>query len=459
MIQNGEMIIAGVSGGADSVCLLFLLCRLQKSIDFRLKAVHIHHMIRGEEADRDAAFVKELCERFQVPLLLEKTDVPALAKRQKQSLEEAGREARYAAFCKAAKEFSGKIAVAHHREDNAETVLLNLARGGGIRGLSGIRPVSETGGCTVIRPLLFESRKEIEACLKEQGIPFCEDGTNADTGYLRNAVRHRVLPELSAVNEQAAAHIAKTAQMLGEIEDYLERETEKAFSEAVLLCGTELVVLPEKLKEQDPVLQKRIVHLALAKAAGARKDLASSHVEAVRALAFLQSGRRISLPYGLTAFRQFDQIIIRKEEAETVLRPAEIRKEEIGETETLLSLSTGLRLGFRKAAVNDSNRALLMEKNQYTKAFDYDKILGVIKVGEKHAGDVIELKSGRKPLKRLFIDEKIPLESRRKIPVLKDNERVIWVVGSRICESCKITDETKTALIIRADGGEHECEY
>lgn len=459
MIKSGEEIVAGVSGGADSVCLLFLLSELREKISFSLKAVHINHMIRGEAADQDEEFVKSLCKRLQIPLIARSVNVPLLAKERKMSEEEAGREARYKVFFEAAGENGGKIAVAHHREDNAETVLLNLIRGTGIRGLSGIRPVSFRNGFQIIRPLLFQSRKEIEAFLEEKQIPFCEDATNRDTDYSRNALRLNVLPELQKLNGKASFHISETAKALGEIEEFLEKETEKAFREAVVLCGGETRIFRNVLLEKDPAIQKRIVLKALAREAGLRKDLSSAHVDAVLNLTALQSGRSCDLPYGLTARRQYEEICITKKETVSHRKTAVILKSEISETGKTITLEDGNELEFKKIPVNNGNRKQLSKKNQYTKAFDYDKIKRLIMVGEKVPGDVISLKTGHKTLKKLFQDEKIPLNQREKLLVLKDEESVIWVVGSRISEDHKITDHTKTALVIKAGKGEVGREY
>lgn len=458
MINRGEKIVVGVSGGADSVCLLFLLCGYRKQAGNDLLAVHINHMIRGEEADRDEAFVKELCGRLNVPLISKRINVPLFSKENGLSEEEAGRTVRYQAFFEAAGDSPSKIAVAHNREDNAETVLLNLARGAGLRGASGMRPVTQHQGYTVIRPLLEISRTEIEGWLKEEGTTWCEDSTNEGEAYSRNTIRHKVLPELERINSRAASHICGTASQLSEIEEYLEKETEKAFEEAASFRDGEVLLFREQLLALDPVIQKRVIYRAIVHAAGRKKDISSGNVEAVRNLLFLQSGRSADLPCGLFALRRYEEIVLSAAKEAEKKEPVVFRKEDAGETEKTVSLPDGSRLIFRKIAVNNGNRAELMEKNIYTKAFDYDKILGVIKVGEKVPGDVIELKTGRKTLKKLFIDEKIPADQRNKIPVLRDEKSVIWAVGSRISERHKITENTKTALTVEIDKGERRRE-
>lgn len=471
LIHTNDEVVIGVSGGADSVCLLLLLRQYQNSCPFGLTAVHVNHMIRGEEADRDEAFVKELCETLGVPCITKKVDVPRLARELGESEEEAGRRARYDAFLEAARakeESEVRIAVAHHMDDNAETVLLNLIRGSGIKGLSGMQPESELHGCRIIRPLLAFSRSGIEAYLNEKGAAYCTDATNLDAGYTRNAVRLNVLTELGRLNSRATEHINASAMQLREIEEYLEEETDRLYEE---VAGEEGLNIP-KLKALPKVLAQRVVLKAIAAAAKSAKDITAVHVEDVLKLTGLQSGRKISLPYGIQARRQYDEILFEEqsgrdnnsvtEDGESGDSAADADEPE-GAGRVFLRLpkeDPSLDRGFiyplpgnreiklQIIPVDDSNRAELTQKNIYTKCFDYDTIIGTINVGEKVQGDRIFLRSGMKTIKKFFIDEKIPYDERGKILLLKDDESVIWIIGSRISERHKITTGTKKALIV-----------
>lgn len=455
LIHTNEKVVIGVSGGADSVCLLLLLHMYSKEHPCCLHAVHVNHMIRGKEADSDQAFVEKLCGQLSVSCTTRSIDVPLLAKERHESLEEAGRKARYDCLLEIAKAEDAVIAVAHHKNDNAETVLLNLVRGTGIRGLSGMQAVGWKDGCRIIRPLLNNSREEIEAFLTEQGVPFRTDASNLDDGYARNAVRLNVMPELLKLNERAAEHIAETAAQLSEIEEFLTAETLKSYQRVA--GGGETISLSVPEMEQLPAaILKRVVHKALAEAAGSAKDISSSHINDVICLMRLQSGRKVCLPYGLTARRQYDEILITHEEKEE--ESAEpfvtISKEELKE-EKSFSLPGQKKVSFRLVDVDDSNRAELIQKNLYTKAFDYDTIKGTINVGEKVPGDRIFLRNGMKTVKKFFVDEKIPATERKKILLLKDTESVMWIIGFRISEPHKISDQTKQALIVNVtDGGE-----
>lgn len=458
LLEENAHIVAGLSGGADSVCLTLFLKRYCEEKGGSLTAVHINHKLRQEAAEADASFAERFCEEQGIPCRMETVDVRALAAELHISEEEAGRTARYQAFVRIAKEEKGIIAVAHHMNDNAETVLLNLVRGAGIRGLTGMKPENRMEGCRLIRPLLFADREQIEAYLKERDIPFCTDSTNADLSYARNRIRHAVLPELSKVNSRAAEHICRSAQSLYEIEAYLEKETEKKREHILSAEKGEVRIRLTELEKEEPLFAKRIVYRGIALAAGAEKDITAEHVAAVLSLAGLQSGRRISLPYGLTALRVYDEICLAKEE-ETERDPApdvEIPKEALGEEAVQIPLPGGRMAVLTVVPAGPENRERLIKKNTYTKAFDYDKIVGVIKVGKKVPGDRIVLKNGTKTLKKLFTDEKIPADKRAEVLLFKDAESVFWVVPFRISEQHKITENTKRAVVISIKGEENE---
>ena len=225
MIEENDHVAVGVSGGADSVCLLLLLCELRKSMHFRLTAVHVEHGIRGAESLADAAFVKQLCADWNVPLRTFSVDALHQAKTQHQSLEEAARELRYRCFYEACRKCqANRLAVAHHGDDCAETVLFHLSRGTGLRGLCGIVPVRELPEqkLTLIRPLLCVTKAEVEAYLEQIGQEYRTDSTNADVAMSRNRIRSQVLPQLCEVNTAVVPHIVRTAGYLEEICEYLD---------------------------------------------------------------------------------------------------------------------------------------------------------------------------------------------------------------------------------------------
>lgn len=270
MIEKGDRIVIGVSGGADSVCLLMALCSLQEKLGFQVLICHVNHELRGEEAAQDEAYVEMLCHKMQVPFFAFHENVELIAKKRKESLEEAGRYVRRQAFEQLCKEQGGtKIATAHHSNDNAETMLLNMARGTGLRGLCGIRPVYGKW----IRPLLELSREEIEQWLKDCDIRYCVDETNQEDEYTRNRIRHHVIPTLEEqVNTRTVEHFVKLSEQAEEIYEYLEKQTDQAWNICVkqtdgLQSRKEIFLKAEEMKHLDPVIKKLLIQRSVSEVA------------------------------------------------------------------------------------------------------------------------------------------------------------------------------------------------
>jgi len=221
MLTEEDCVIVGVSGGADSVCLLLMLLEMRKEIGFDIVAVHVNHGLRGEEADEDEAFVKQFCVERDVLLETYFANIEDVAKERKMSTEEAGREVRRECFEQARIKYKGtKIALAHHQNDNAETFLFRLARGTGLKGLGGMAPVKDE----YIRPLLCVARNEIEAYLREQGISYCADASNESDEYTRNRIRNHMIPYLETeINSKTIEHMSETMEQMRQVQDYLEQ--------------------------------------------------------------------------------------------------------------------------------------------------------------------------------------------------------------------------------------------
>lgn len=227
LFEPGSQILAAVSGGADSVCLLYLLCQIREEWDLELRGFHIHHGLRGQEADRDERFTAELCNRLDIPYGFRHVDVKALVQETGLSWEEGARNLRYQVLEEEAVKWeiqskkTVKIAVAHHGDDNAETILHNLFRGSGLKGLGGILPVRGR----IVRPLLTAGRKEILNYLEKEGVSYCQDSTNQWEGYTRNRLRHNIIPLIcSQVNERGPEHILQAAKRISQADEYLEKQ-------------------------------------------------------------------------------------------------------------------------------------------------------------------------------------------------------------------------------------------
>ena len=349
MIPENKNIVVGLSGGADSVCLLYVLAALRKKLGLQLCAVHVHHGLRGVEADADEAYVRDICRAWDVPLKAMRIDAAALAKQWGIGCEEAGRRARYEIFEECLQEMGGcrgAIAVAHHRDDCAETLLFHMFRGTGLDGMAGIRPVRKTEReSMIIRPLLETGKTEIESFLQEKGISWRIDSTNTGEDYTRNRIRNRVLPYAEKeICSGAGAHLAKEAQLLAETADFVRSCTRQALERCRVeaddlkanACGIEIVehvgrregtaeyrrydkqtiikLNIELLQQEDIFLQKQCVRECLLEI-GTGRDLTAAHIEAVRHLVGTdcQSGRKLRIPAcQLEVERQFGLLVFHR---------------------------------------------------------------------------------------------------------------------------------------------------
>ncbi|MBQ7636234.1 MAG: tRNA lysidine(34) synthetase TilS, partial [Lachnospiraceae bacterium] len=255
LLDSGDGVLMGLSGGADSVCLLFMLNSLREEMELTIRAIHINHGIRGEEADRDEAFCKAFCEKLKVPFEAVHADIPALAKEEGLGLEEAGRKFRYDIFKERAKALGlNKIAVAHHMNDSAETMLFQMVRGSRLNGLSGIRPQNDN----IIRPLLCVTREEIEEVLAENGLEYVTDSTNLSSDYTRNYLRNEILPALEKLRPNACRHMAETAAYLARVADFMEKRAEEIYARAVEEEKGKLKLKVQELREADPLLSENV---------------------------------------------------------------------------------------------------------------------------------------------------------------------------------------------------------
>lgn len=475
LIQKDDMVFVGVSGGADSVCLLLLLQEYRKRVPFSVQAVHVEHGIRGEESREDAEFTRKLCERLGVSCHICEVDVPGYAREHRMGLEEAARSLRYDCFRRVAGESSAavkKLALAHHADDNAETVLFQLARGSGVRGLGGICMMRElTGGVTVVRPLLGVTRAQIEGYLREQGANWRTDATNEDTGYSRNRIRHNVLPELLKVNGRAVEHIAQSAAQLSELSDYVEQEAAGIAQRMCLWDAGGCVVFKELFEWYPAVLSGEVVYQAVSGVAGSSRDIGSVHIQAVERLAGLQVGRCVTLPYGILAERVYEGVRLMREAQGSGQQsggkrcrgddPAqegfEISLEELeekeGEWKTFLLPDGCLRLRVRTF----DGETEKIPKKTYTKLLNYDKIKHSMQFRKRAGGDYLTIDGDghRKKLKEYLIEEKVPRGQRDDIWLLAEESHVLWAVGKRISAGCRVDPDTKKILEVQISGGNY----
>ena len=453
MILPGDLVLAGVSGGGDSMAMLHMLKRFSEETGFLLEAVHVHHGIRGKEADRDLNVVEKFCKDIHISFRPYYYDVPKLAGEWKLGLEETGRVVRRMAFRDAVSEAEKRVssgsslrvktALAHNKNDLAETMLHNLARGTGLRGLAGIRPVN--GG--IIRPVLCLERREIDNYLYKNEIPYVTDSSNLEDDYTRNRIRHHVLPVMEQeINDKAVSHMAEAAGLMEQADIFLTKCAGKLAEQSRKENGSYLLE-PDFFRE-DRILQSYAVMEILENLAGRRKDISVVHVQQTLALMQKQNGRRVSLPYGLCAVREYGGIRICPEE-----KSADIA----GPGEAWPLLVPGMQkcpLGNFYAEIFPYFGQKISEK-KYTKWLDYDKIKKNLSIRTRRPGDYLFIGADgcRKKISRCMIDDKIPPGERNRIPLLACDAEVLWVVGGRISEKYKITPDTERVLEVRYQGG------
>lgn len=384
MIHPGDHIICAVSGGADSMALLFAMHLLSEKLEIQVSAAHFNHHLRAEESDRDAAFVAEFCDGYKIPLFTAEAYVVT----GKKGLEAAAREARYAFL----RELPGTVATAHTADDNAETVLMNLIRGTGLKGLGGISPIKGN----VIRPMLAVTREDVVAFLEEFHIPHIEDSSNATDGFLRNRVRHHIMPLLRAENPRFSVNTSDMALRLRDEEKLLNRLAESTQSVA------ELRAMPQG--QRNRCLAAFLLHCGV-------PEPESAHIALLDKLVCSKKpSAKASFPGGICIARNYDRLELCGQYGELV--PVRLQNPGVTEIDAL-----GIRVYCGNAAEPECEEVF------------YVACSGELVVRSRQSGDTMRLYGGSKSLKRLFIDRKIPAAQRDMIPVFADAQGVLAVSG------------------------------
>ncbi len=440
MIENGDRVLIGLSGGADSAALFHILRKYRESLDFQLMAVHVNHGLRGAEADRDEKFVKELCQEYEIPCRCIKAPVGQMAKERKIGLEEAGREARREIFRIWIEKWNcTKLALAHHKNDQAETMLHHLARGTGLAGLAGLSPFDGFR----IRPLLCLEREEIEHYLQEMGYAHVEDSSNQEDDYTRNRIRHGILAGMeSQVNGRVVSHMARTAEILGQADAYLQSQ-----GQALLEKYRRQDFLADAFFCENPVPVYYGLREFLSGAFQIRKDIGAKHYDRLMQWAVMPVGKILELPHGIRARKEYGGISFymereERESADGFCIPLQIPGETVG---------PGLRLRCRIVPNNFQQ----VPQKRYTKWLNYDKIKNTVKVRTRQPGDYLAVNAsgGRKKLKDYFIDCKTPRRQRDQVVLVAQGSEVLWVVGYRLNESYKVRPDAGEVLEMVYEGG------
>lgn len=455
MLNEGDTLLAAVSGGADSMCMLDLLIRYCAEHDIRLGVVHVNHGFR-EEAQSEAEYVSGFCDARDIPFYLKAIEPGSISK-----TEEAARIRRYELISEVAADYGyEKVALAHNERDRAETMLFNMFRGTGISGLTGIRPVREM----YIRPIMCLDRGDIEAHLQTEGIAYCTDRTNLEDDYARNRIRHHIITGSESINERSVHHMNELAEDIGDICDLIRDLASDACEQAVISTDDhrEYSIRIEDYTKQRPVIRSELIRMIILDMTPHLKDITREHIRSIDELAYRETNGRVDLPYGIRAYREYDHIRIISDESKDAEDPASSRGENTyreiqispdnlsaGGEPVIVRTDDGSEIRFSVSDAEVTPKAgELKSADKYTKRFDYDKIKGLMTLRYRGPGDqiVIDEAGHEKKLSRYMIESKIPERLRDSIPILAAGSDVIWIIGYR--DSCAYRIDAGTQRIL-----------
>jgi len=438
LFRPGDRLIIGLSGGADSTALLDLLATLP-AFPLLLVAAHLNHCLRGPDSDADEQFCRELAARYGIPFESRRVDIQAMATAESLNLEDAGRRARIAFF----DELLGTrqataVVLAHHADDQAETLLMRLLRGSGMTGLAGI---PWRNGRGYIRPLLNITRNEIEAYLAERHLEWREDASNLDRTFLRNRIRHELLPSLEQYNPAVRTALATTADILSEEDVLLETLTIQAAGQVCSFPDGAATCDIPRLNAHPLALQRRLIRLMLTRLSGNLEQIGHRHLEDILQMAATaRPNLRTSLPRGLVAVKEYDTLVIK---ALDDTAPEAMEMTIPGPGSYRLPDGTLLRIEYAPLLVDPGGIP-------GTACFDADRAPFPWQVRTFHPGDRLQPlgMSGRKKVKDIFIDEKIPLARRARTPLVFCGGELIWVVGLRTSHLARV--DSLSSRVVRA---------
>jgi len=446
LIEYGESIIVGVSGGPDSVCLLHALYSLVDKLGIRIYAVHINHMLRDEEAKQDELYVRSLCDELGIPVFVEAHDIRSISGLNRISLEEAGREIRYHVFeLYANKTGATKIAVAHNKNDQVETVLMHIIRGSGLDGLIGM----EYKNGKIIRPLLGIKRCEIEDYCAEHMLSPRIDSSNLISLYTRNKIRIDLIPHIdTAFGTNLVDSVSRMSTLLRDDNEFIEESAENAYKQCIIKKEADFVSLDlPNFKKYPPAIKKRVVRNAIRWIKGDLKGIEKIHVtDAVELGLYGKTGAKIHLPGEIRVSKSYEVLSFLvgdgHSEYQRVDEPASIP----GITHIPFSnMSVEAFIEKKVLSVEVYNN---IRYNSLEQCFDYEQLNKGIYIRNRRNGDIFApIKSnGTKKLKEYLIDNKVPREDRDKLLLVARQNEIVWIIGHKTSDKFKVTENTKTVL-------------
>ncbi len=450
MLQGHEKIVVAVSGGPDSTALLSFLAALRKKLSLRLFCIHINHGLRGHESDEDARLVGEYATSFDIPVRILNCNVAAYASHRRLSIEHAGRTVRYSLLEKHARELGAtRVATAHHLDDHAETVMMRIIRGAGVSGMSGIHPVM---GGLFIRPFIEATRQEIMAYVEEHRVPYRTDSTNEQCHYLRNSIRHRLMPLMLEYNTSVRERLWSLSRIFHDDDIVLSNLTETFFRRCCSIREESVVIDTDTAWDLPMALKRRMMRKAIESLQGHLLEVDFAHVEKLVELIHSPVGTSTDLAGAVNARKGYGVLIIKKEGSGTApshTSPGEALLQVPGKT-VLDEWTIMLTATIEKR--NDP--ALSFPLSRWEALLDSDKAARPLSVRPRRDGDRFSPLGvkGTKKVKDFFIEVKIEQEKRNHVPLIVDCKgRIVWIVGHRIDDRFKVTDETVNLLHLRVE--------
>lgn len=441
MIEANDSILVGVSGGVDSVVLLDILVKLRPVYNLTIFVAHLNHGLRGKAADEDEAFVVNLAEKYNVKVYTKKEDMLAYADANKISSEEAGRVLRYAFFDEIMqRENIQKIAIAHNKNDQAETILMRIMRGTGLDGIVGIKPVNGR----IIRPLLFCSRVEIEAFECAEKLNHREDDTNKENIYTRNTIRNQLIPQLENLyNPNLVEGLSRMGQLLADDLEIIENQLEEILQKIAFQRQEKMVSFNRRVfLDLSLGLKRRVLRHAIQSIQGDLVNIEEKHIHnMIQLISQGKTGKEIHLTNGWIAKNNYDFFEISQPSEKYANYEFEL---EIGKKQSFGTFEI-------ETFVEDKIKIDFYTKDIFLKFFDYDRIKSSLKVRNRRPGDrIVPLgMKGSKKIKDLFIDEKVASDKRNQIPLIVCGDEIVWVVGYRIGDGFKVSEQTKKVLVVK----------
>ncbi len=466
MLQLGDAVMVTVSGGPDSVALLHVMLELSCIFSLRLGIAHLNHSLRGKESDKDAIFVESMARRLDLPFYISKKDVRKYQADNRLSLEDAARRVRYSFFYKTAENYGfTKIALGHHADDNAELVLMNILRGAGHKGISGIPPVRESlaSGKIIIRPLIRLTREEILFFLKEENLEYVIDQSNYDTSMIRNRIRCNLIPELKdSYNPRIIEALNRLSTIVRTEEIWIDNLIDSILEKnSIPIKDNELEISIPEIEDIDVAALRRIVRKIIKIIKGDLKRITLSHIDSI--INLLKDGSsswNIDLPERIRIRRDYDILFISKEKKPLRESRPEFYVNELPafeyiipqpehESPVLLFLDR-LNIYMKFSVIDNISFTVLCNHGDKTAFFDMDGLSFPLTVRNLKPGDrfhPLGMKGAQK-VKKYFINKKVTRKNRVSTPVLLSFNKIIWLVGHQIDESVKIKDSTEKVLSV-----------